>query len=97
MDYSSTLQASLNLTGFLKGSISVEGNTSLCSQISTGEVRKVKHTGFLQRKELFTCPGMQGMDVVYNLMIFCYLMSQVSPISSRIICLSQTTPPCLKP
>lgn len=93
MDYSSILLASFNLTGFLKGSISVQGKMRLCSQISNGEARKVKHAGLLQRKELFACPGTPGMDVIYNLMILCSLLSQTPPISSRIICLSQTSLP----
>lgn len=52
------------------------GKRSLCTQISTGEARKVKHTGLsLQWKEMFVClsPGMLGKDVVYSLGIIWYL------------------------
>lgn len=69
----------------LSGSV-VEGKKSLCMRISTGEGRKVKHTGFLQWKEIFTCPppGMLGNDVVYNLVIVCYLLSHPLLTSPRI-------------
>lgn len=42
----------------------VDGTRTLCTQVSAGEVRKVKHTGFLQRKEIVTClpPGLQPGD-----------------------------------
>ena len=38
-------------------------------------------------------PGMLGMDVVYNLVIRCYLMNQTLPVSSRNYSLSQTLSP----
>lgn len=43
-------------TGQVLSGSGVEGKRSLCTRISTGEVRKAKHTGFLQWKEIFTCP-----------------------------------------
>lgn len=51
-------------TGQVLSGSDVEGKRSLCTRISTGEVRKVKHTGFLQWKEIFTCPlpGMLGKE-----------------------------------
>lgn len=57
----------------------------LCIQVCTGEARNVKLTGIFQGREMLNPSSSwnSGNDVVYSLVILCYLMNQALPISSR--------------
>lgn len=61
------------------------GKRSLCTKTSIGEAWKVEHTGLSLQLKMFAClsPGMLGKDVVYCLMIFCYLYGHTSPYPSE--------------
>lgn len=51
----------------------------LCIQVCTGEARNVKLTGIFQGREMLNPSSSwdSGNDVVYSLVILCYLMNQL--------------------
>lgn len=68
---------------------------ALCTQLSTGEAKKVKHTAYLINgmrwlAAFLECEG----NVIYNLVTHCYLLSQALSISS--ICFTYPRPLFLK-
>lgn len=76
----------------------VEGKMCLCTQISTGEARKSEiHIWSLQKEKKFVCsPGMLGGNVVYSLVILCFMLCQALPIPPRILCVFIPDLHCLK-
>ena len=71
--------------------IHVEDKKALCTQISTGEARKVKHTVYLFSGMRYAAalPGKPEMMSFYNLVVLGSLMRKALQKSPR-ICLSQT-------